>query len=279
MNKAAGFLIGVIVLAGVGSIVWYHYGPSPDEAAGGLPPASYTAAATPPAATTSAGPEYRVPEPAPTPEEPAGPKLPALADSDAAVRGELQTLVGQEPVEAFLIPDQIIRRWVAFIDGLDRDGLPLAQRPIRSPGGALVVSDTDGQTVLAPDNAQRYAPYLAVVQAIDAKALVAFYFRYYPLFQRAYEGLGYGGRYFNTRLVHVLDHLLAAPAIAQPPVVIKFINRYKFADPALEDLSFGQKLLIRLGADGGATVKTKLREIRAAIIAGIRQPSAAGVSP
>src|SRR3546814_10637778 len=65
----------------------------------------------------------------------AGPTMPALADSDEAVRGELETLAGKAPVESLLIPTQIIRRWVAFINSLDKDGLPVAQRPIkRVPG-------------------------------------------------------------------------------------------------------------------------------------------------
>lgn len=277
MNKAAGFLVGIILLAGIAAIAWYHYGPPSETSTATLPPPAETAAAAPSA--PPAEPEYRVPETTGTPEAPAGPTLPSLADSDTAVRGELETLAGKEPIEAFLIPDQIIRRWVAFIDSLDRDGLKPAQWPVRSAKGSPIIVNDGGQPVLDPANAQRYEPYLAVVRAVDAKALVAFYFRYYPLFQRAYEGLGYGGHYFNTRFVHVLDHLLAAPQIDQPPALVQFIGRYRYADPELEDLSFGQKMLIRLGPEGETTVKAKLRQIRAAIIAGTKQPTAAGVSP
>ena len=37
------------------------------------------------------------------------------------------------------------------------------------------------------------------------------YERLYPLFQQAYEDLGYPGKYFNDRLVEVIDHLLQTP--------------------------------------------------------------------
>jgi hypothetical protein len=42
---------------------------------------------------------------------------------------------------------------------------------------------------------------------------------------------------------------------------------YVFADPALESRPAGQKLLIRMGPDNAAVIKTKLDELRAAITA------------
>ena len=41
---------------------------------------------------------------------------------------------------------------------------------------------------------------------------------------------------------------------------------YEFADPELEDLSPGQKLLLRMGGEHRATVKEKLREFRTRIV-------------
>jgi hypothetical protein len=42
---------------------------------------------------------------------------------------------------------------------------------------------------------------------------------------------------------------------------------YTFADPALEARPAGQKLLIRMGPDNAAAIKTKLMELRAAVTA------------
>ena len=269
MNKVIGFFVGALVLAGIAAIAWYHYGP-PSEA----PVETAAPTATPlaePDAPAPAEPEYRVPEPV-ADEAGAVPAMPALADSDEVVRGELETLAGPAPLESLLIPTQIIRRWVAFVDSLDHDGLPVAQRPIRRvPGWPQIASDRE-DLVLDPSNAKRYDDYLAVVEALDAKRFVAFYFRYYPLFQRAYEELGHGGRYFNTRLLHVIDHLLATPIVLQPVRLVRPNVMYKFADADLEALSFGQKTLIRLGPDGEQTVKDKLRAIRGEIVARAKQP-------
>jgi hypothetical protein len=42
---------------------------------------------------------------------------------------------------------------------------------------------------------------------------------------------------------------------------------YQYADPKIEALSAGQKLLVRMGPDNEAIVKAKLRELRAAVAA------------
>ncbi|HEY9547651.1 MAG TPA: DUF3014 domain-containing protein [Solimonas sp.] len=268
MNKAVGLIVGALVLAGIGVIAWYHYGPPSNAPVETATPAVVENAAP---AQLPAEPEYRVPEEQ-GPEGAAGPTMPALADSDEAVRGELETLAGKAPVESLLIPTQIIRRWVAFINSLDKDGLPVAQRPIKRVPGYPQVSDHDQDLVLDERNAERYEDYLSVLREVDARKFVAFYFHYYPLFQRAYEELGYGGRYFNTRLLQVIDKLLATPIVDGPIKLVRPNVMYKFADPELESLSFGQKTLIRLGPEGEQTVKDKLRAIRTEIIARAKQP-------
>ena len=40
---------------------------------------------------------------------------------------------------------------------------------------------------------------------------------------------------------------------------------YQFADPKLEDLSAGQKLMLRMGPANAAIIKAKLHELRAQV--------------
>jgi hypothetical protein len=100
-----------------------------------------------------------------------------------------------------------------------------------------------------------------------------------PLLQRAYTDLGYPGRSFDARLVEVIDLLLATPSTPEPlkvqltevkgsvPSVRPWV-RYEFADPALESLAAGQKILMRVGPVNQRRLKAKLVEIRAALLAG-----------
>jgi DUF3014 family protein len=84
----------------------------------------------------------------------------------------------------------------------------------------------------------------------------------YPLFQQAYQELGYPKKYFNDRLVQVIDHMLATPSIKEPVALVRPKVLYEFEDPELEDLSAGQKIMIRIGPENAAAMKAKLREIR-----------------
>jgi hypothetical protein len=85
---------------------------------------------------------------------------------------------------------------------------------------------------------------------------------FYPLFQQAYQELGYPKGHFNDRLVDVIDHLLAAPEVTAPVKLVRPKVFYLFADPALEARSAGQKILMRVGSENAALIKAKLRDIR-----------------
>jgi hypothetical protein len=111
----------------------------------------------------------------------------------------------------------------------------------------------------------RHPPYAQIADAIDAKALVAWYVRFYPLFQQSYRQQGYPDGYFNDRLVFVIDHLLETPELRGPVALARPGVLYEFADPALERRSAGQKLLLRSGPENERAIKAKLGEIRAAL--------------
>ena len=96
-------------------------------------------------------------------------------------------------------------------------------------------------------------------------ALVALYARFYPLFQEQYEKLGYPGKHFNDRAVAVIDHLLATPEVPEPLVLTQPGVLYEFADPKLNTLSAGQKILLRVGKTNRDKMKSKLQELRQAL--------------
>lgn len=193
--------------------------------------------------------------------------LPALDGSDASVADALAGLAGGSDLSALLIRQRIIERIVATLDALPRhEALGSFTLPAHTPKGAVVVDDAAGSMQLGAKNSARYAPYLQVVDATEPKALVSWYVHAYPLFQQAYRQLGYPKGYFNDRLIVVIDDLLAAPQPAQPPAVLRSKSYYVYADPALESLSTGQKLMIRIGPEGEARIKTKLRTIRAQLV-------------
>ena len=129
-----------------------------------------------------------------------------------------------------------------------------------------VVKAEKGGAVLGPENYRRYAPFVGFASAVDTDRLVGAYVRFYPLFQEAYETMGYPEGYFNDRLVEVIDHLLVAPEIEGPVRLVQPRVRYQFADPELESLSAGHKILVRMGPENARRLKGKLGEVREALL-------------
>jgi hypothetical protein len=192
--------------------------------------------------------------------------LPPLNQSDQVVRDSLTGALGAKSIDQFLMPENVVRHVVVTIDNLPRKKVAVDLRPIKpTPGEAIVSSQGDSST-LSTANYERYAPFVHLVETTDPKTIAAVYFHLYPLFQQAYEDLGYPGRFFNDRLVEVIDHLLAAPEPQGPIELVQPKVFYQYADPRLEDLSAGQKLMIRMGPANERALKAKLRALRAELV-------------
>jgi hypothetical protein len=163
-----------------------------------------------------------------------------------------------------LVPRDIIRHIVVTVDNLPRKKTAVQLWPVKPTSGTLSTSGGEDIT-LSDNNYARYAPVIELLQKADMKDVVKLYRRYYRLFQEAYVGLGYPDGYFNDRLVQVIDDVLATPDVQGPIKLTQPGVFYEFADPSLEQLSAGQKVLIRMGPKNAALVKSKLRELRSEI--------------
>jgi LPXTG-motif cell wall-anchored protein len=230
------------------------------------------APATPPAQVVQPAPvappaaEDRIEHPVEAP--PAAP-LPQLADSDRALQDELGALVADKALRDLFFVDRIVRRFVATIDNLPRSKVSPKVMPVKPVADAFLVDVAGDERTISAENDARYARYVALVEAIDTTKAVAVYVRLYPLFQQAYQELGYPKRNFNDRLVQVIDHLLLTPELQGPIRVLQPKVLYEFADPQLESRSAGQKILLRMGTENARRVKAKLRELRAQIADGV----------
>ncbi|MDX1508101.1 MAG: DUF3014 domain-containing protein [Woeseiaceae bacterium] len=206
------------------------------------------------------------------PVEPPGPSdrelvpLPALDDSDSYFVLEMIDLFGPDAGQV-LVSDALIDKFVATIDNLPRSHVAEKSRPVGRLASNFAIDESvsGDKTYLSPENYQRYSALVALVDNADMDAVAAMYRRFYPLFQESYVRLGYPNGYFNDRVVEVIDHLLATPEPDYPVELVRPNVLYQFADPKLESLSSGQKLLIRIGPENAATIKQALSELRARI--------------
>ncbi len=262
-------LLGIILLIVLGVVGWIYrdaiFGAPEPEAVVETP-----VAAEP---EPDSGPMYPMPEELPASSLPQGQlvPLPPLDDSDAYFLIEIGNAFGPA-IESLLVREAVIDRLVTTVDNLPRGKLPENIRPVGRLQDAFATDAADDATsILGTSSYLRYDAIVAQIYYADLDAVYDLYRRFYPLFQASYERLGYPGAYFNDRLVEVIDHLLAAPQ-PQGPIVLRRPNvLYEFADPDLEALSSGQKLLLRMGPDNAATIKRILEKFRARLTAEIKE--------
>ncbi len=280
-SSPLGWFAALAVVAIAAAAWWFWWRPAhlPGDTAAAVAPAQQ------PAAPAQEAPQPALHHPVDALAEPEA-ALPALADAEDRLRSELTTLLGARQMALFVQPDGFARRAVATVDNLARPQASARLWPVQpTPGRFATEGPADAQVqTIAPDNAARYRAFVTFAEGVPLDAAVKLYARLYPLFQEAYVELGYPNRYFNDRLVEVLDHLLATPEPGGPlsvqltrvggdvPSLQPWV-RYEFADPKLEALSSGQKLLLRMGPENAQRLKAVLAQVRQHVATGIKPPA------
>ncbi|HYD76028.1 MAG TPA: DUF3014 domain-containing protein [Ramlibacter sp.] len=263
----AGLLLAVLVV--LGALYWFYYvrDTAPEPTTVEAPPTAPAQAAAPAAS------EPAIQHPVPAAQAP--------ADFAASLR----ELLGSSGL-ALLRETDFPTRFVATVDNLAREHAPAAAWPVLpTPGRFATRAQGDG-VVIAEDNAKRYAAFVNFVDKVDSAAAVDLYIGAYPLFQQAYENLGFGKRYFNDRLVEVIDLLLRTPE-PPGPLQVRLLEikgphqperpwvRYEFVDERLQGLPAGQKILLRMAPEQRRRLQAKLTEFRGLIVAKAASASAA----
>lgn len=279
MNKSRLALALLLILVLLGAAVWYFRPQLADAPAPVLPqaqPVQQPVVAAAPVPEPTAPPPIQHPVEAieAVPPPPAVRALPPLGQSDPRVREDLNTLLGRKKVEQFLLIDSFMRRAVATIDNLGREHAAPSMWPVHpTPGRFATLRRPEGE-IINPDNGQRYSPLVQFIETVNSRQIVQLYVSLYPLFQQAYEELGYPKAYFNDRLIAVIDLLLATP-VQENPLIVELVEvkgpipserpwtRYEFADDDLQSLASGQKMLLRTGPVNHRRLRAKLIEYRA----------------
>lgn len=274
MSKPSGAAVGVglVALVLLGVLNWQQPRPT-DRPVLEVMPASESASAP---QVAIAAPEPGILHPIESPEAAASGIVPAAPADPEFLLGEL---FGRKSAMSMFQLDEFARRVAATVDSLGRSHAPARLWPMNPADGRFLTEKHGDTLVVSADNALRYTPYVLLIETVDLQQLAAAYVRLYPLFQKAYEELGYPRRNFNDRVVQVLDLLLATPDIEGPiqvrlPAVRGPIQPqrpwvlYEFEDPALQALSAGQKIMLRTGPVNQRRLKVKLAELRSLLATG-----------
>jgi hypothetical protein len=270
MSSDKPIIWGAAAAVVAGAIALYLYAHRPKV--GATPPASAPEeVASAPAAMPPVASAPVIEHPVPDTSAPDNKPVPALNESDKPFQEALTSVPGAQALEKLLVPDNIIRNIVVTVDNLSKKKIAIERRPIKATSGSFMVLGTGDQLTINPENYARYRPFVDVVKAVDTQKLAQLYFQFYPLFQSAFDDLGYQNAYFNDHAIAQIDHLLATPDVTGPVALVQPNVMYRYADPALEALSPGQKTLIRMGPANEALIKARLRELKAQLLAHPRE--------
>lgn len=249
------------------------------------------AAAVPASAPATLPPPLPLPAPSPDPgiKHPIAAPAAAVSPASGAARATaldptpvLSAVFGRQSVLRLFQLDDFAHRLVATVDNLGREHAPARLWPLNPASRPFLTAKSGDVEVISRDNAVRYLPYVRLIETVDLNRLASAYARLYPLFQQAYEELGYPKRYFNDRLVEVLDLLIATPEPAGPitvwrPTLSAPVQPprpwvlYEFEDPALQSLTAGQRILLRTGASNERRLKVRLVELRRLLATGAQK--------
>jgi hypothetical protein len=274
INRAAVAAAAVLIALAIGG-GWYWWQQRQPK----LPPLP-TAATEPapvaaaPAPAAASEPAIQHPIEAPAAAAAEAPRT--LDQSDAVIAQALSALLGSKAGASMVRRDDFVRRAVVTIDNLGRTHAAPRLWPVNPMAGKFLVQREGDKEAVAAANSVRYSAFVAFAESLDMARAAALYKQNYPLFQAAYKELGYPRAYFNDRVVAVIDQLLATPEPAGPLAVrltevkgevasTQPWTRYEFADPQLEALPAGSKMLLRMGNDNARKLKAKLKVFRSAI--------------
>ncbi len=203
----------------------------------------------------------------PPPPVESGPEveIPALDDSDEAVRALAETLSEHPTLAAWLAPENLVRRFVAAVVDVANDESPRPHIGHVAPPGAFRVKEREGTLAIAHGSYNRYNTIATVFDSVDDEQALELHRQLKPLLDEAYRDLGYPGGDFDVALAKAIDRVLGTPIPAGRVIVKRRVSTYRFADPDLEALSPVEKHLIRMGPANARKVQAKLRLLRASL--------------
>ncbi len=195
------------------------------------------------------------------PEEPAF-VLPKLDASDQLIKDGVPTLSSYPGIAAWLESDELMRKFVVLVDNVAHGSIPRKHVSFLAPQGPFMASKiSDNLYTLNEESYTRYDLFTKILSGIDTQRAVEFYVLLKPLFQEAYQELGYTNKKFDEAIFQAIGRLLETPVITEPIHLVRPVVMYKYADEKLESLSEVQKQLIRMGPDNTRIIQAKLRDV------------------
>jgi len=188
-------------------------------------------------------------------------ELPNLTDSDPFVFETLQTLQNGVALVDALAEDQIVRKFVVFVENISRGEFPQTGLPYKGLGQEMPVGEIDDNLFVMDQVAHsRFDQVVETFVETETDAAVIIYRMLSPLFQQAYAEIGFRNVSFDETLRSAINNVLRTTNMEGPYQLVKPSVMYLYADSSIENLAEVHKQLLRIGPDNTSALKAKLRE-------------------
>ena len=233
----------------VGGLGWWIFRPGEEVD----PPVTFTSEATQPETAPPALP--------PTPPL----VLPELSASDAFMRGVVSRLSSHPQLAAWLVPNDLVYRFVGAIVDLAGSSTPAEHVRHLSPTQGFSTQQSGGRTVIADASYQRFNMLAATAASLDTRGTAELYVQLLPLMEEAYAELGIPDFTFAETVQLAVNNLLAVQVPDGPFEVVGQDGMYVFVDPAIEERRGLAKQLIRMGPQNANLLQQSVRELAVAL--------------
>lgn len=186
--------------------------------------------------------------------------LPRLNGSDQLIRDGVVSLTRHEGINAWLSPDELIRKVVVFVDNVASGRIVKQSVAVMMPHTEFTVREIS-EEVYVVDDYSRYDMVTNILTSIDARRLAELYILLKPLFKEAYDELGYANASFDDTIFRAIGRLLETPVLTEAPRLVQPVVMYEYEEERLENLSAAQKQLLRMGPQNTQMIQNKLSEI------------------
>ena len=188
-------------------------------------------------------------------------QLPSLNGSDSFVFDGLRAIQNGAVLVDLLARDQIVRKFVVFVENISRGEFPQTGLPYRALGQDMPVRNIDDNLFVMDESAHARFDYaVQTFVSLDAESAMAFYRTLSPLFQQAYAEIGFRNVSFDDTLRAAINNVLRTTNMEGPYQLVRPSIMYLYADASIENLQEVHKQLLRIGADNTILLKAKLRE-------------------
>lgn len=188
-------------------------------------------------------------------------QLPSLNDSDSFVFDGLRAIQNGAVLVDLLARDQIVRKFVVFVENISRGEFPQTGLPYRALGQDMPVRNIDDNLFVMDESAHARFDYaVQTFVSLDAESAMVFYQTLSPLFQQAYAEIGFRNVSFDDTLRAAINNVLRTTNMEGPYQLVRPSIMYLYADASIENLQEVHKQLLRIGADNTILLKAKLRE-------------------